>query len=348
MIIRQATAEDNEQLCAIMEQVSMGESFRLVFERSPDYFVGAGVQAEEVEVYVLVSDGIIEGLFSVGKSKVYFNGEVKSFRYLCDLRLSEEVRGGTYLARGYKFIKQHLAEEGEIMQSLILEDNEKTMDMLTSKRSFLPNYTENARYVTHILRAKKRKNTSLRTRNASVSDIPRLQQFYDKQAAQYQFAPVVCFSEIETSTHFYGLKISDFRLLEKHGEILAMTAVWDQSAFKRTKVVFYARWIRCLRPLLNPFLRIPLPREGESIVAHYLFAFYVYDNDAKLAKILLDDILQELPNKALLFAGVDEKDPLQLFFNTYRGRREYGKHYVVCYDDEVQVKGITKFEIARI
>ncbi len=70
MIIRLATQSDNEQICAIMSQVSMGDTLSLVFERSPDYFVGSAIQSEQAEVYVFTNQDKVEGVFSVGKRRV--------------------------------------------------------------------------------------------------------------------------------------------------------------------------------------------------------------------------------------------------------------------------------------
>ncbi len=347
MIIRRATDEDNEQLCAIMADAEMGETINIAFERSPDYFAGAAVQAENVAVYVLVLDDVIQGLFSVGKRKVFLNGEIKSIRYLCDLRLRRGIRGGMYLARMYKYTKNELVEAGEIMQTLILEDNKQATKILTSKRSYLPHYHESCRYVTHILRGNNRK-VKRSSRVAVSADIPKMQAFYEAQAVNYQFAPVMRFSEIETSAHFRDLSLADFRMLEENGEIVAMAAVWNQGEFKRTRIVSYVRWLKRLRVLINPFLSIPLPREGELLGTHYLFCFYVQNNDPEIAKTMIDNALQSLPQGEVLLAGIDEIDPINQVLMQYKGRREYGKHYVVCYNEAVAVEGITKFEVARI
>jgi len=100
--------------------------------------------------------------------------------------------------------------------------------------------------------------------------------------------------------------------------------------------------------LVNLFSPIKLPKEGDLLGVHYLYCFYVKDNDPLVASALLDDALSGVPQGEVLMAGVDQADPLNSILMSYKGRREYGRHYIVCYDDAVSIKGITKFEVARV
>jgi TusA-related sulfurtransferase len=91
-----------------------------------------------------------------------------------------------------------------------------------------------------------------------------------------------------------------------------------------------------------------LPREGELLGTHYLFCFYVKDNESKMAEIMIDNALQSLPEGEVLLAGVDQNDPSNQVLMQYKGRREFGKHYLVSYQETVKVEGVNKFEVARI
>ena len=93
MPIRLAEPKDSDAICALLEQAPMGDSMRLTFERRPDYFFGAAVQAEEPAVCVGETDGEIFGVFAAGKRRVFVNGQPESIRYLSDLRIASEHPG---------------------------------------------------------------------------------------------------------------------------------------------------------------------------------------------------------------------------------------------------------------
>ncbi|BDS06157.1 hypothetical protein NT6N_11970 [Oceaniferula spumae] len=349
MKIRRATQDDNEAICQLMESVSMGQSIELVFERGPDYFLGAAIQSEQVEVYVLVDGDVVAGVFSVGARRVYLNGEIKNVRYLCDLRLHENSRSGLQLARGYRYIHDHVIAGEEVMQTLILKDNRYAIKMLTSGRAGLPEYHPCGEYLTWFIPKQKLRSNlqNVSVRYATPEDVSEMTRYYHRVACGKQFAPAIDFALIGTDEHFAGLEIGDFLVAEKAGEIVGMCALWDQSAIRRVRIkAYHSLILRWGRRFINLFSKIVLPPAGETIQAVYLYAFSFTRSD--VGRGLLAAALDKMSKDQLLLAGMDSSDSDGSVFDSVTARKEKGFHYLVGYGEVNAPSGTFIFEVARV
>ena len=349
MEIRKAHPDDNDAICQLMESVSMGSTIELIFERSPDYFLGAALQAEDVEIYVLTDDGRIVAIFSAGKRQVYVDHELRSVRYLCDLRLHPDYRSGLQLARGYRFLRDHVLREGEMMQTLILKDNQHGVSMLTSGRAGLPIYHPLGEYVTYFIPKQRLRATSggVKVRRATADDINRMQICYDDLACQKQFAPVIDFSSIGRGAHYTGLGIGDFFVAERAGEVIGLCAIWDQAFARRIRVRKYRSvFLRWSRPFINLISRIALPPANGTVKTVYLYAC-VFD-EVDVGKQLVGTALQTISSTQLLVIGLDKADPMQEVFERLSARTEIGFHYLVGFESIALPEGVFMFEAARI
>ncbi|MGB0991941.1 MAG: hypothetical protein ACPG32_05680 [Akkermansiaceae bacterium] len=352
MNIRRANANDNEAICQLMEAVSIDSDIDLLFERRPDYFLGAALQAEKVEVYVLADGDHIAGVFSVGIRQVYLDGKPRPIRYLCDLRLHPDQRSGIQLARGFRYIKNHILTEGEFMQTLILKENVLATSILTSERACLPIYQNHGSYLTHFIPKQKTapfSQENIMIRKAALNDIPMMDAFYHGVAASQAFSPVIDFSQISSgkSAHYSGLQTEDFLLAEQDENIVGICALWDQSHIRRIRVRAYnSTTTKWGRPLINLFSKIKLPPPLETIRTTYLYAFTF--SDPSIGKMLLNAAISQLPNQQLLVLGLDSRDPKNLLLEKIKNRTEEGVHYLVGYHHIPQPDGIFTFEAARI
>src|SRR4029077_4739102 len=69
------------------------------------------------------------------------NGESASLGYLADLRLQSQYRGGTLVARGYRFL-QRLHEDcrTRLYTTVIFSENHAALTTIASGRAGLPQY----------------------------------------------------------------------------------------------------------------------------------------------------------------------------------------------------------------
>lgn len=248
-----------------------GASIRVVMQRRPNYFAAATVQAEQPEVVVgeRADSGRIVASFAAGTRLVFVEGQPQPVRYLSDLRIHPEHRHGMLLARGYRYLREHVFAEGEWAQAVILDDNRAAIALLTSGRAGLPRYVPAGDYHCHMIATRGGAEKAvceggLSVRAATMRDLEAVQEFYDRQAARFTWAPVADFRELGAS-YYRDLRIEDFFLAFDGGELVGLVGCWDQSAFKQTRAVGYAGGLRWLRSAYNALAA--LLRSGVSLPA---------------------------------------------------------------------------------
>ena len=176
-IPRPATPEDSQELVELFRMAPMDGAISVATEREPDFFAGTNVQHEDAEVYLGQDQesGKLVGVFSIGKRRVFVNGEVRPLRYFCDLRIHKDFRQGTLLSRGFRFIKDNVMNGDEFAQTIIVADNKKAIQYLGSGRAGLPFYYPAGDYLTHAvsLRQKRRKRGASRDLSIQAGEVYR-------------------------------------------------------------------------------------------------------------------------------------------------------------------------------
>ena len=354
---RRAGSADSGALCDLMRETPMGRAIRVTQERDPDFFAGARVQAESPEVWGAFEkggdgegDGRAVGLFSAGARRVYLGGRVRRVRYLADLRIRPERRGGIVLAKGYRLLRREVFAENEWAQTLILDDNKSASDLITSRRAGLPTYHPCGTYRTWFLLPQpvSGADPDLRVRPARPTDLPAMGRLLEREGPGADFTPAVDFGAMP------GV---DFRLAfrGRGGGAIGLLGVWDISGFRRTRVVGYSRSLRLVRPAYNFWARLRhlprLPRAGRTIPCRALTAVLCRDRDPAILRALLADVLQSGPDCAgALFAiGLDAEDPLAGALTGLRTRTTTARHYLVGFGGEPPiVRRPICFDFARL
>jgi hypothetical protein len=333
LIFREARPEDHAALERLFRETSMAGAIRVGSDRAPDFFAGSRVQAEEPCVWgVFAGDGRAVGVFSMGKRRVWLDGEKAPMRYLCDLRIHPDWRNGTMLAKGFRMLRDHVFEKGEWAQTLVLEQNLPALEFLRSRRAGLPEYREAGRYRSWLLPARKVAAPAFRVRRACCRDLAGMQVLLDESSRRRSFSPVVDLA-MPGDAYLNGLAAEDFLVAEEGGEIIGMMALWDQGAFQRLRVDGYSPGMAVLRPLWNHFAPITLPRPGNAIPMAKAAMIACRADDPAILRSLLAAAFPLLAGKALL-VGLSERDPLAAALNGLKGRQFGGLHFLVGWEGE--------------
>ncbi len=353
MKIRSAEPTDSGALCDLMERCPMGQSIRLTFERRPDYFLGAQIQAEQP--LILLGDGPdgIFGVFAAGSRRVFVNGTPTKIRYLSDLRIDPEYRGKTWLARGYRHLRSEVFESEEFAQTLILSDNAEVMKLLSSRRAGLPGYFPHGEYLTHFLGdGAPHLDGSIQVKPATSGHIPEMQCFFDQEAPRRSFFPCYRFNELTSNPYYLGQQISDYLLAYRGSELVGFFGVWDQSSFRQSRIHGYGGAIRWMRPLVNRVSPIRLPRPGSVLPLRYAHSIVILDDDAEILRQLLAvgmNLAKKAGFQGNLVVGLDAKDPLNEAVSRFRKRTFRGRHYLVSFAQSVpSLPRPFAFEVARV
>ena len=359
--LSRAEPADSLDLCEVFADTPMEGAIWLNQDRRPDYFHGAAVQCERPEVFVSRKEPPpgLNAVFAAGRRQVFVNGQPQSIRYLSDLRIVSGHRGGTKLARGFQFLRREVLKNGEFAQTLVLSENEKALDLLTSRRCGLPGYFPCGEYNFFLigLRRSPRASSGLQVRQATPRDVPTMQEFFNREAPRKQFSPVYQFDGLGRSDYYRGAKLENFFLAYAGEELVGLLGAWDQGNYKKMLVRGYGGALRWLRPWINAFSRlrggIELPAPGTLQRTLYLHCAVCRDNDPDILADLIRDVQSGFAGQGYHHAalGLDRRDPLREALSGCRTMNFAGRHFLVSFGDDPRSNIDDKvfyFEAARI
>ncbi len=351
LTIRRAVEEDHAALEKLFRATPMGSHIRIGFERDPDYFAGARVQTDELEVWAAFEPGgRAVGLFSAGSRRVWLRGE-RRMRYLSDLRIHPDWQGSPLFVRGFNALRREVFKPGEWAQTLVLEGNARVLGMLTSRRAGLPEYLPAGRYVTWMLPQQRMEGVpGIRVRRASMEDLGAMQLLLDASLRRRAFGALVSLEELAKST-WRNLTVDDFLIAERDGGVCGMMGMWDQGGFQRLRIHGYSRSAAVIRPFLNVMASwrgVPLPKAGQVMPLRKSCATACLDDDPQVLQAMLASALADGDPRYLLF-GCSEADPLAVALEGLRARKDHGRHFLVGWDGEPpEWEEPFAFDVARI
>ncbi|RPI41639.1 MAG: hypothetical protein EHM59_19705 [Betaproteobacteria bacterium] len=340
-----AAAADDAQLRARMAADWMQGRIAVSFRREPSFFAGCPLQGEQVQTIVCVDRTTrkLIGLGTRASSAAYVNGAPARVGYLADLRCDPEYRGGTLLARGYRFLRElHERDPLPLYTTVIYDGNEPALNALCGARAGLPEYRRFGRLRTPAIRLDRDRAPlacdGIAIMRAGPELLPTLIAFLNARHATRQFAPVVRPADLQGG-RLSGLQAGDFLLAMRHDRIVGSIALWDQSAMRQTHVEQYGGLLGAVRPLFNLYAKLagvrPLPSPGSRVPYLYLACFALEDDDLDVGRTLLRAAYRAARGGPWHYAilGLHEGDPLAALLGEYPAIDAAGHLFVVHYGD---------------
>lgn len=341
-----ATPDHDAGLRRRMAEDWMDGAIAVSFRREPSYFAGCRVQGERVQVVACIDDatGEIVGLGSRATFTAYVDGTPLRIGYLADLRCAPEHRGGTLLARGYRFLRElQTRDPVPFHTTVIYEGNARARDALTGDRAGLPVYRAAGRLLTPAIHLDWPRPEiavdGIRIDRATRQAVPEIVRFLDGHARRRQFAAVPREEDFDGG-RYAGLRPEDILVARAGGHIVGTIALWDPSAFRQTHVERYSRGLAWLRPFYNAAAAVsplrPLPAPGTRIPFLYLACFAAADDDLRLGRALLRAAYRAARPGPWHYAiaGLHERDPLAPLLAEYRRIDAAGSVYLVHFPDD--------------
>ncbi len=348
LTIRPAVQADHAALEDLFRATPMGSRIRLCFERDPDFFAGARVQAEEPCVWAAFENGgRAVGVFSAGTRRIGLGGGMP-MRYLSDLRIHPDWQGSPLLARGFAVLRKVVFRPGEWAQTLVLEENVRAFEMLTGRRGGLPEYRPAGRYVSWLLPTQRiARPSKYQVRRATRADLEAMQILLNASSERRSFAGIVNLVDLGKPA-WRDLTIEDFLVAECDGVIHGMMGIWDQSGFQRLRIQAYPPIIAALRPLWNSFASVRLRRAGQVVPLRKATAIACENDDPEILRAMLAVALDE-KDERLLLLGLSAQDPLVSALRSLKGRVQYGRHFLVGWEGAPpEWEEPFAFDVARI
>jgi hypothetical protein len=352
LTFRQAVESDHVSIEDLFRATPMGSRIKICFERDPDYFTGARIQATEPCVWgAFDEDGRAVGLLSAGSRRVWLDEE-RPMRYLSDLRIHPDFQGSSILSRGFNLLRREVFEPGEWAQTLVLEDNTRALDLLTSRRGGLPEYHPAGRYVSWLLPQQRIDAIpGIEVRTATFADLDEMQTLFEASSRRRSFSPILNLGDLGNPA-WRDLTLSDFLIAEIRGAMVGILGLWDQSRFQRLRMISYSPVLKALRPLWNAWSGlqggVALPREGDTVPICKATAIACEYDDPAILRSLLSAALTRNADKLLLI-GFSTEDPLTKALHGVRGRKDFGQHFLVGWDRSPPAwREPFAFDVARI
>ena len=360
-IIESAGPENSAELCQLIRSAPMSGAISISLEREPDYFHAARVQGADASILIArdSNTGEAAGVGAINRRLVYVNGSLQQVAYLSDLRIPSKYRGSRLLALAYAHIREHLLKGDDFAQTIVVQDNLKALSLLTSGRAGLPKYFPCGDYTCPAVligSPASHLSTSLEILRATTEHIPAMQSFFDTHASKKQFYPYYNFSSLGNA-YMLNQSLENFFLAFDKGFLVGIVGVWDQGAYKQTRIQGYSGPLRWLRPLINSVSTFTsgftLPPPGSVIPSFYLHSMVIKDDDYRIFSQLIAAIRRTFNKSgyAYFLCGLDARDPLRQSLQGLKTRSFGGRHFLVSFGNDPRVKlrsGLFYLEAARI
>jgi hypothetical protein len=335
---------DDAELRARMAVDRMEGDIAVSFRREPSYFAGCALLGDAAQIIKCTDSatGRIVGLGGRYRTLAHVNGQPREIGYLADLRGDAAHRGGTLLARGYRFLRAlHEADPLPLYFSVVLQGNQSALDSLVGGRAGLPIYTPAGRMLTPALHLdlprRPLRAPGVSFARGDAAQAGELLAFANAGMARRQFAPVLRARDFAPGGRLQSLRWEDFFVARRAGRIVATLAAWDQAAIRQTHIERYSPRLAALRPLYNLAAAVSplkaLPPVGARVPYLYLCCIAVEDDEPALFAALLRFAYNALRKGSWHYAiaGLHESHPLAAVLDGYRSIPAAGQLFVVRY-----------------
>jgi len=341
-----AKPSDDMGLRKVFRETPMPGAVQIAYLREPSFFEALQVEGWYNEVLIGRDDenGCMVGLGTRSIKTAFINGHRSPLGYLSSLRLAEEYRGGTNLARGYRILRErHQDGRTKLYVTTIMEDNTVARKILTSHRAGLPAYHDYGQFccMAISLQQKLRSASSkaLEIRLATREEVPAIIEFWQQEGTRKQFFPEYSAADLLSSEGLLrGLELEDIFLAFSGEELVGTMAAWDQKSFRQSVVRGYNRRLTFLRLPYNGVARLLgypiLPRPGSTLDYFNLSLICIQEDDPQVFGSLLAQMIRRYQSRYSLFmAGLHERDPLLPVLRQYHHFPYVSRLYVVCWED---------------
>ena len=340
MSVREARFEDNESLLALTSACVMAGPVAMYVDRSPDFFALNRLEGSAWRVGVATdSDDRVVGCVAAAGRLAYVNGLVQRTSYANDLKVHPAERGSGAADLLTEYVCDATAELGGAAAPClltILAGNRQMENRARGPRGapILSRFASLAVLAIPLLWERRERIAGLCVRRAAAPDVEEMAAVWRTHAPGRQFAAIMEADDMaEWIAAAPGLAITDYLVAtDATGRIRGFMGVWDQSSFKRIRVVRYSPRMALARRAINfasPFFGAPpLPASGEPMPA--LATVHVCAGaPAILRALLLDAYRRHRRGRcAFITVGLDTSDPLARATRGLLGQPTYVDAYV--------------------
>jgi acetyltransferase (GNAT) family protein len=347
-----ALREDEPAIRRLLRRTPIPGDITLSLEREPSACAANAVASEHTQILVARAEenGEVVAMGVRGVMDWYVNGTPSKIGYLGQLRVDPSYRARPrLLLRGYAKFKELHEADGctHIYATTIMTDNVPARRALESPMKGMPSYRHIDDLVTLAITTRSGSPGSLpgvQIADATAGDLGELEQCLARYGSRYQFTPVWSQAVLKDPGRMRDLRVDDFILARRNGQIVGCVALWDQRKFKQTVVRGYSWQLACARPVANVISRLigspRLPPVGEQLDMAYVSHVAIDGDDPEVLEILLRRALARATEKgvALVTLGLSRRNVMAEFVaKRFRARRYHSRIYVAFWPDGASI-----------
>ena len=353
--VRDATMDDDVQLTRLIAKSTPCSGVQLAFERYPSYLKASNVHYNNSQALVVVSDHDpqkVLAMLNIGTRQCYVNGSKRSVHYIADFRLSDFKRKHlSQLLMGYLELNY---SSKELYQSVVLSHTSASFKKIADENTGAPKRYITDQIETHTLTSfknQKELNPSLIVSTMASDDINLVNRFVGHMSDYYNFLPAYNFNGILNQDPYWtGLSFDDFLVFRRNGQIVGLCGLWDQTAFKQTRIIDYGKLISWVRPAYNYWAKLnqqlSLPSKGEVVNCVMLHSVLCNPYDVDLFDSILRTALHTANSKkfqAICFT-LAENDPRRDCSGQFISQKIPASHGFHCFEGSA----LSQFDSKRI
>lgn len=341
--IRKAVASDNEPIRELSERCYQEGMITMFVNRTPCFNTLHRLIDPGSWHYVTCHEEKITGLVGV----VHFPWRVmdKTIKagYMLDLRVAQEHRRGM---TAYRLVKSaiddvRVSDTGMVIANF-LKDNRHSLIFTTGKGGIPDSLSLGENRIFNILPVRKMKvSQRFEITAPTAGDIPEIVSLLNKYAEGFKMAPVITNESFRKITGtIEGLSIENFLIARENGTIKAVTAAWDEHAYKSYQVLKLTPGIRlaagALR-LLSLFMKTPHPIRLNEPLRQLSLVFYAHDGCPEA----LEDLFRHVNNMhrggkyTLIMLYAQQNDPVFSIVKNFTGVSVKSEMYIFAKDTSV-------------
>jgi hypothetical protein len=340
--IELATSADDDELRELLRRSPIPGQMSVTFEREPSFYNSCHIRGDfQVGVGRDRRTGKIIGLGTRSLAPGFINGQPTPVGYLADLRLERQHRGGTLIARAYRFLRRlHQDRRTSLYTTVIFSENHAALTTIASGRAGLPRYHDQGTVHCPGINLRGRRapiEAGCEIRRGSEELLPEIVECLNRNNSRRQFAPVHTVAMLRT--RWRDFRMEDFHVAVCGSRVVGVVGCWDQSAFKQTRIASYGprlRWAVPLANALRPVTGAPrYPRAGEELRYFCLSFVAIDDDDLQVFRALLRNAYNAAADTGYVYAilALHERDPLLPAFRDYSLTPFFGRLFCVTFED---------------
>lgn len=258
---RWASTSDGPSLLALTRCCPMRAAVSLGIERDPDFFALSRARGQS-RTLLAESGGGTVGCIGTARRPAWVEGKRAEVAHVADLKIAPGYRGRGVGARLLADAIEHEALDRSAPLLATIALGNRPADFLAASCSRAAGLAGTVDVASlQLFRAPAPNEGDFEISRARPEDEAELGEFLDGFYRARQFAPIFAEGGLrELLNRSPALSLEDHLVARKRRRIIAAVALWDQSSFKRARVIGVTLWLRVVFMTLAMTARVlPVP-----------------------------------------------------------------------------------------